>query len=814
MQFLKNTIRTLLTTIVILLLALTSFGQDQDHVKWEFKATTLENGQIEFSVNANLEKGWHLYSQFVGDVGPIPTEIIILNSEQFNLEGKFEEVGAVSEYDKTWETDILFFADKAKFIGKLNKIGSSDTISFNLYCQICDDKQCIQIDENFKVKVDSDEVISENSIEDIDEDEDATPHLENLDLNNPVSDECSEKDEEDRGILMLFILGLLSGLVALVTPCVFPMIPLTVSYFTKGGSERKSGFWKALLYGLSIVAVYVLLSVPFYFGVDSNLLNEIASGAILNFIFFIVFLFFAFSFFGFYELTLPSSWANKADKASDKGGIIGIVFMALVLAIVSFSCTGPLLGQVLAGSLTKGAFPITMAMLGFGVGLGLPFTIFAAFPSLLKSLPQSGGWLNSVKVVLGFLEVALAFKFLSTADLVADWGILKYEVFLVIWILCAIGTSAYLFGIIRFKHDSPIKKYSITRIGFASLFGVLAIYFAFGFRINEKINSYQSLDLLSGIAPPVGYSIFYPLECPNGFECYHDLETGMEDAIKSQKPILIDITGHSCVNCRRMEDNVWSQPEVFNLINDNFILISLYVDDSEELPENEQGNVKIEMAGGKHKFIKIKTVGNKWSAFSQRELKKLSQPYYVLISPEGFLLNNPKAYTPNVTEYANWLKCGLEAYEKFKKGEFSKSNNTNKIELEVLKPVIWSGKTTKNSDGTHTLIIDGLIEKGWHTYSQNIDPSIIGPMPTEIKIEPNDNVLEMGKFTEEGATSHFDPVWKAEIADFSEKAQFKSIIKLKEVKETTLKINIYFMVCNDKECLAPTEEFVELIIKP
>jgi thiol:disulfide interchange protein DsbD len=305
-----------------------------------------------------------------------------------------------------------------------------------------------------------------------------------------------------------------------------------------------------------------------------------------------------------------------------------------------------------------------MAMLGFGVGLGLPFTIFAAFPSMLKSLPQSGGWLNSVKVVLGFVELALAFKFLSTADLVEHWGILKYEAFLIIWILCAIGTALYLFGKIKFPHDSPISKLKPTRIALASLFAITAVYFSFGFRLNDKTGTYQSLNLLSGVAPPVTYCWAFPNECPNGLNCFHDFESAQAYAKEVNLPILIDFTGHACTNCRRMEDNVWSKKEVFNLINDNYVLASLYVDDREELPIDLQGEVTIEMQDGTKKQKKIITTGDKWATFEARVFEKVSQPFYVLISPNGELLTNPVSYTPDYKEYASWLECGVEAFNK------------------------------------------------------------------------------------------------------------------------------------------------------
>jgi thiol:disulfide interchange protein DsbD len=305
-----------------------------------------------------------------------------------------------------------------------------------------------------------------------------------------------------------------------------------------------------------------------------------------------------------------------------------------------------------------------MAMLGFGIGLGLPFTLFAAFPSMLKSLPQSGGWLNSVKVVLGFAELALAFKFLSTADLVEHWGVLKYEAFLVIWIICSLGTALYLFGKIKFPHDSPINKLKPSRIILGVIFSAIAVYFSFGFRFNDKTNTYQSLNLLSGVAPPVSYSWLFPNDCPNGLNCFHDFESALKHAKEINKPILIDFTGHACTNCRRMEDNVWSKKEVFDLINENYVLASLYVDDREELPIEQQGEITIVLNDSTKKQKRITTTGDKWATFEANTFKKVSQPHYVLISPNGQLLTNPVSYTPNHKEYADWLSCGVEAFKK------------------------------------------------------------------------------------------------------------------------------------------------------
>ncbi len=657
----------------------------QNPIKWNISSISVEEGIYELVIKAELENKWHLYSQFLEENegydplnSPFSTYITYELGSNFDTIGNTKEIGVETHYDPVWESEISFFSNKATFT-QLIKLKNKDSslLNGNINFMICNETQCLPPEDySFSIDLKVGKLVNKEIVYKTDSNTLAIiPKLDLLDLNSPINDKCGDIEKTNKSFWSLLILGFLGGLISLFTPCVFPMVPLTVSFFTKGGQKKGSGTGKALLYGLSIILVYVSLSLPFYIqGTDPEVLNKISSSAVLNIIFFIIFVVFAFSFFGYYELTLPTSWANKADKAADVGGILGVMFMALVLAIVSFSCTGPLLGSVLAGSLDKGPIPITMAMLGFGIGLGLPFTIFAAFPSMLKSLPQSGGWLNSVKVVLGFAELALAFKFLSTADLVEHWGILKYEAFLIIWILCAIGTALYLFGKIKFPHDSPNIKLKPPRIIIASIFVIVSIYFAFGFKFNEKTNTYESLNLMSGVAPPVSYSWFYPNDCPNGLNCFHDFESAQEFARESNQPILLDFTGHACTNCRRMEDNVWSKKEVFDLINEHFVLASLYVDDRQELPLNQQGEITIEMSDGTKKQKKIITEGDKWATFEANIFKKVSQPHYVLITHEGRLLTNPVSYTPDPIEYANWLKCGLDAFFVLKEMEFYGTN--------------------------------------------------------------------------------------------------------------------------------------------
>ncbi len=481
--------------------------------------------------------------------------------------------------------------------------------------------------------------------------------IDGLDISKPLED-CGTggTSKEDSGIMKIFLLGFLGGLFALLTPCVFPMVPLTVSFFTKHSDNKKKGKRLAITYGLFIFLIYVSFSIPFHLvgNVNPAIYNEISTNIYLNVAFFAIFIFFAISFFGYYEITLPGSLANSTN-AKQGSGLAGVFFMALTLAIVSFSCTGPILGTLLVGTATEGAWPLTAGLAGFGVALGLPFALFALFPQWLNSLPKSGSWLNMVKVVLGFIELALALKFLSNADLVAHWSLIKREVFFGIWIIIFLGLFLYLMGWIRFPHDSKGEKIGWPRKAFA--FAVLAftLYITPGLT-NSKL---ANISLVSGFPPPVCYSIYeHPVNCD---EPIKDYDEALALAKKLNKPLLIDFTGWACVNCRKMEENVWTKPEVQELM-EKYILVSLYVDDKEALPI-EQQQVYSTKSGAK---VTINTVGTKWSLFQTENFNASSQPWYVAMSPNEQLLTAPVGYVPNATEYAAWLKCGLDAFEKSK----------------------------------------------------------------------------------------------------------------------------------------------------
>ena len=481
-----------------------------------------------------------------------------------------------------------------------------------------------------------------------------------FDLNNPVSD-TGDESAAGKGLFTIFLLGLVGGLIALVTPCVFPLIPLTVSFFTKQSGSRSKGIFNAVMYGFFIFLIYVLLSIPFHFVDQSNpeILNSISTSVWLNLLFFAVFVVFAISFFGYFEITLPGSIANRADSKSGVGNFAGIFFMALTLAIVSFSCTGPILGTLLVGagaiSNSGGAMQLTSGMAGFGLGLAMPFAIFAMFPSWLQSLPKSGGWLNSVKVVLGFLELAMAVKFLSNADLVQQWGLLKREIFIGIWVVIGFFILAYLFGKVRFPHDSPVTKFNRTRLFFIFLFTAMIIYLLPGLSNTKGAN----LRLISGFPPPLCYSVYrHPVNCEKGIEPLRDYEEALALAKKQNKPLLIDFTGWACVNCRRMEENVWIDPEVTALMKNDFVVVSLYVDERSKLPAPEQFVYTTKNGNEK----KIVTVGDKWATFQSENFNAVAQPQYAMVSPDERILTKTKAYTPDAREFAEWLKSGLEAF--------------------------------------------------------------------------------------------------------------------------------------------------------
>ena len=628
--------------------ALTSHAQEaKQQITWKAAAQKTGEKSYRLTFTAENQEVWDIYSPDIR-FDEIPAATLELSDSSIQVSGALRAEGqGVTEKSQVFEgQSYLVYKGKTIFLADLNFTGEVPAI-LNTRLSFTYGKA----DEFFPGET------AELSIPIEGGKASATRILiPSINPDQPLQDCGIAEEKEDSSILNIFLLGFLGGLFALLTPCVFPMVPLTVSYFTKHGSNKEKGKRLALLYGLFIFLIYISFSIPFHLlgNVNPAIYNEISTNVYLNTAFFAIFIFFAISFFGYFEITLPGGLANSAN-AKQGSGIAGVFFMALTLAIVSFSCTGPILGTLLVGTATEGAWPLTAGLAGFGVALGLPFGLFALFPQWLNSLPKSGSWLNTVKVVLGFIELALALKFLSNADLVAHWGLLKREVFFGIWILIFVGLSAYLLGWIQFPHDDRNQKISLPRKVLALIVIAFTAYITPGVTNTKAAH----ISLVSGFPPPVCYSMFSnPVNCDEPLTSY---EEALKLAKEQNKPILIDFTGWACVNCRKMEENVWTKPEVQELMDD-YILVSLYVDDKELLPATEQ-QVYTTKGGS---TVTIKTVGTKWSLFQTENFNATSQPWYVAISPDEKVLSRPVGYTPDARQYADWLKCGLDAFNKNK----------------------------------------------------------------------------------------------------------------------------------------------------
>ncbi|UAY52468.1 protein-disulfide reductase DsbD family protein [Ferruginibacter albus] len=631
---------TLVFIVLFFIVHVFSFAQDSFYVKWNPSVQKISDNTYELYLKASVANNWYVYakSNEIEDINGI--QIHFTDSLAVQKQGEIQLNGTIKSInDKVFNKSATVLTNDFEIVQKLKTNSTIAALKLVLSYNVSNTAAVNPEDYKFtpeeqKLSVALQEgttVSSGNRI-----------LIPSIDINKPVSN-CGGTETSSNNLWQIFFWGILGGLVSLLTPCVFPMIPLTVSFFTKKSGNKSKGIFNGALYGFFIFLIYVLLSVPFYFIEKNNpeILNNISTNAWLNVFFFLVFVFFAISFFGYYEITLPDKVTNSAGSKAGIGNIIGIFFMALTLAIVSFSCTGPLLGTLVVSSLNQhgGAFQLTAAMAGFGIAFGLPFALFAMFPNLLDKLPKSGGWLNSFKVILGFLELAFAFKFLSNADLVEHWGILKREIFIGIWIIIGICLTLYLLGKIKFPHDSPIKKLTKGRISLAGISGAFTVYLFLG------LLKVLPLSLISGFLPPLHST------------AYHDYEEGLKVAKAENKPILLDFTGYACVNCRRMEENVWSQSDVHALMQDRFVVISLFVDDKKPLPSDQQFTYK--SVGGTEK--EIVTYGDKWATFETENFKQNSQPLYAIISNDEKLLTNPVGYTPDVNEYKHWLECGLKA---------------------------------------------------------------------------------------------------------------------------------------------------------
>ncbi len=646
-------------------------------VKWSYMVEQ-KGKEATLVFKASVDKGWHIYSQFIPDGGPIPTSFTFTPDNNYALVGTVTEPKGEEVFDSNFEIKLKFFEKVAEFRQKI-KLTSNKAFKLKgvVESMACNDRTCTPpnpVDFEFSITGESSvgvltpeassttttevEIASTATTAEVIPTNSKIP-LPSSDLSKlePACDNGGRSEAEDKSYWGIFLAGMIGGILALLTPCVFPMIPMTVSFFTKRSPTRAKGIRNAVIYALSIILIYVTIGFFVTVTLGSDALNDLASSVFFNLLFFVIFFIFALSFLGAFEITLPNSWLNKADSASEKGGLIGIFFMAFTLSLVSFSCTGPIIGTLLVEAAKGSSYlgPI-MGMTGFSFALAIPFALFAAFPGWLNSLPKSGGWLNSVKVVLGFLELALALKFLSNVDLAYHWGFLKRELFIALWITIFGLMSLYLLGKIKFSHDSDLPFIGTTRI----IFAIIAIAFTF-YLIPGLWGA--PLRLISGFPPPEFYKEWEQPNanaengkggesCPHNLNCYHDYEAGMAYAKSVGKPVMIDFTGWSCVNCRKMEDNVWSQPKVLKHLSDDYVVISLYVDDKTELPANEQ-------FVSKYSGKKIRTTGNKWSDLEAAVLNKNVQPYYVLLDNEGKMLAEPKSYTPNVDEYTKFLEEGL-----------------------------------------------------------------------------------------------------------------------------------------------------------
>lgn len=628
----------------------------QNPVTFETTVKKVSDSNFQLITNATIEEGWRLYSQNLLDGGAIPTEFVYEENNSYILLGPTIESESITKFDPIFSLDQTYFESFSTFYQDIQIEKNISYLNAKIYFQACDDIVCIFREADLIFNFDgSKSEIKNNDLTSLVVNNDNPLFVEFTGKELLSSENNSANSFSSNSYLNLLILGFIGGILALLTPCVFPMIPLTVSFFTNKNSNKNSKL-NAFTYGFFIVAIYLIISIPFHFldSIDPEILNSVSTNAYLNILFFVIFILFAFSFFGFYEITLPSSWINSIDSKSNSiGGYVGIFFMALTLVLVSFSCTGPILGSLLVGSISSqgGALQLTIGMLGFGIALALPFTIFALFPNLLNKLPKSGGWMNTFKVILGFLELGFAFKFLSNADLVEHWGILKREIFIGIWFLISILLCFYLLGLFKFPHE--IKKIKISKFNYFLSFTFLcvAVYLFPALLPNGS----QKASLLSGFTPPSFYSI-YPKsnDCPLGFNCFKDFDSGMDYAVSQNKPILLDFTGWACANCRRIEENVWTDPEIFKIIDEDFVLISLYVDDRKVLPEKDQITLKYKSG----KLKEIKTVGDKSATFQAINFNNASQPYYVLINNDLRILNSPIQYTSK-ENYLAWLKEGL-----------------------------------------------------------------------------------------------------------------------------------------------------------
>ncbi len=691
-------------------------AQIYDPVSWKFSVEDVKGDEATLVLSATIQNRWHLYSQFIEEGGPIPTSFSFENSPSYSLIGSVSESPkAISAFDPNFDMQIAWHTNKVDFKQRIKLKEPKFTVKGMLEFMTCDDKNCLPPEEvPFSIPIDASKAFAEvkqkNDAQEINAAKDGSPvditlpavgprgtpdTLSLLTVTTPsdstdaltvansdslISNAEAAGELENEGspnsLWGIFIAGLIGGFAAFLMPCIYPMVPLTTSFFTKQGGSRSKGLRMAFLYGISIIVIYVALGILITLAFGASALNQMASSALFNLAFFVIIIIFAISFLGAFEITLPARFVNKIDQQSDRGGLIGIFFMAFTLALVSFSCTGPIIGYLLVEAVSEGALlGPAIGMLGFSIALALPFIIFAAFPAFLKEMPKSGGWLNTVKVSLGFLELALAFKFLSNVDLAYHWGILDREIFLAIWIVIFAIFGIYLLGKLKLSASDEISIISLPRLFFAMLILTFTMYMVPGmwgaplkgisawlppqptqdFDLSRL--SYGSLSSTSADNSNSSRKYAGLFEAPHGLEAFYDYQEGLDYAKKVNKPALIDFTGWSCVNCRKMEATVWADSEVLRRLRQDYVIISLYVDDKTALDESEQYTSDF---SGK----KINTIGKKWSDLQSSVFKTNSQPFYVIMNGDGDRLVPAQAYNLNIQNYINFLNNGLEAFKK------------------------------------------------------------------------------------------------------------------------------------------------------
>lgn len=672
----------LLSCLLIIMAWLPSFAQIQEPVKFKTELKTISDTEAQIVFTGNIDAGWHVYSTDLPSGGPISATFNVEKIQGAELMGKLTPQGKeIENFDKVFEMKLRYFENTATFVQKFKITDASYQIEGYLEYGACNDENCLpptEVPFSFSGKGNAatatvatsetkaetvNQPAAENSVAETTAIDSATTvalsdnETSVQDYWTPVIKELNSYGEttsqQDRSWIYIFFAGFIGGLLALFTPCVWPIIPMTVSFFLKRSKDKKKGIRDAWTYGASIVVIYVALGLAITLIFGASALNALSTNAVFNILFCLMLIIFAASFFGAFELTLPSKWSNAVDsKAEQTSGLLSIFLMAFTLSLVSFSCTGPIIGFLLVEVSTTGSvIAPAIGMLGFAIALALPFTLFAMFPSWLKSMPKSGGWMNVIKVTLGFLELAFALKFLSVADLAYGWRILDRETFLALWIVIFGLLGFYLLGKIKFPHDDDDNTTSVPRFFMALISLAFAVYMVPGLWG-------APLKTVSAFAPPMTTQDFnlYNNEVHAKFD---DYDAGMEYAKRNGKPVMLDFTGYGCVNCRKMEAAVWTDPKVSKLMTDDYVLITLYVDNKEPLPEH----IKV-MENGKERTLR--TVGDKWSYLQRSKFGANAQPFYVLIDNEGKPLNKSYSYDEDIDKYVDFLQTGLDNYKKEK----------------------------------------------------------------------------------------------------------------------------------------------------